>query len=167
MLDLTGLDRAIIAHTFPRGIARMSNWEHELETLLNRLGVHWESSPAHDLPSEAEDADAPEPDELAAMMDDDLEDEDWEHLAEEELDQLGVVRREMQATVGRVARMVRAGRLDSVIRDDMIFVLRELCRVQPSGVNGESNEEEQLATAAAILHFCRIVLRLTHALAQQ
>lgn len=167
MLDLTGLDGAPVAHSFLRGIARMSNWEHELETLLNRLGVHWESSPAHESASEAEDADVPEPDELAAMMDDDLEGEDWEHLAEEELDQLGVVRREMQATVGRVARMVRAGRLDSVIRDDVIFVLRELCRVQPSGVNGESDEEEQLATAAAILHFCRIVLRLTHALAQQ
>ena len=167
MLDLTGLDGATVAHTFPRGIARMSNWEHELETLLNRLGVRWESSPAHEPAAEDGEADATEPDELAALMNDDMEDEDWEHLAEEELDQLGVVRREMQATVGRVARMVRAGRLDSVIRDDVIFVLRELCRVQPPGVNGESNEEEQLATAAAILHFCRIVLRLTHALAQQ
>jgi hypothetical protein len=144
----------------------MSNWEHELETLLSRLGVHWEPSPAHAPEAEADEAEVPGPEELAALLDDDLEDEDWEHLAEEEVDQLGVVRREMQATVGRVARMVRAGRLDSVIRDDVLFVLRALCRVQPL-LEGESDEDAQLATAAAILHFCRIVLRLTHALAQQ
>jgi len=71
----------------------------------------------------------------------------------------------MQATLGRVTRMVRSGRLDSVIQDDVLFVLRALCRVQPP-LDGESDEEAQLAAAAAILHFCRIVLRLTHALAQ-
>src|SRR5215470_13566180 len=103
----------------------MSNWEHELETLLNRLGVHWEDSPAPEPASDAVDVDAPEPEELEALLDDDLDDVDWEHLVEEEVDQLSVVRREMQATVGRVARMVRTGRLDSVIRDDVIFVLRE------------------------------------------
>ncbi len=138
----------------------MSNWEYELETLLSRLGVQWEALPAHKPEAEVED-DALEPEALASSLDDGLDGENWERLAEEELDQLSVVRREIEATVGRVSRMVRAGRLDSVIRDDVLFVLRALCRVRPVAGGGESEEEEQLAAAAAILHFCRIVLRLT------
>jgi hypothetical protein len=142
----------------------MSNWENELEIILSRLGVRWESP----LPNEPEiDADAAEAAELAAMMGDDLENEDWGKLEDDDLDQVGVVRREIQATVSRVARMARAGQLDGVIKDDVLFVLRALCRSQPQAEDGESEEDAQLATAAAILHFCRIVLRLTHALAQQ
>jgi len=67
----------------------MSNWEHELETLLSRLGVRWEPSPAHLPEAGVEDGEAPGPEELAAIMEEEVEDEDWEHLAEEELDQLG------------------------------------------------------------------------------
>ncbi len=142
----------------------MSNWEHELEMLLNRLGVDWES-----LPPDASEADAEvaETAELDMTLDDALAYGDLETLEDDDLDQLGVIRREIQATVGRVARMVRAGRLDSAIKDDVLFVLRALCRTQPQPEEGENEEEAQLATAAAILHFCRIVLRLTHALAQQ
>ena len=143
----------------------MSNWEHELETLLNRLGVRWEPLPPDEPKAEAEIAEVGE---SVTTMDDGLEDENWqEGLEDDDLDQLGVVRREIQATIGRVTRMVRAGRLDSVIKDDVLFVLRALCRTQPQPEEGENEEEAQLATAAAILHFCRIVLRLTHALAQQ
>ncbi len=145
----------------------MSNWEHELETLLSRLGVRSESSPPHESGSDATETDFADPAELAALKDADVEDEDWDGLEDDDLDQLGVVRREMQATVGRVARMVYAGRLDSAIKDDVLFVLRALCRAQPQPDEGESEEDAQLAAAAAILHFCRIVLRLTHALAQQ
>jgi hypothetical protein len=145
----------------------MSNWEHELETLLNRLGVGWESLPPDELGADGADADLADAAEMAALMEADAEAEDWETLEDDSLDQLSVVRREMQATVGRVTRMVRTGRLDSVIKDDVLFVLRALCRSQPQPDEGESEEDAQLATAAAILHFCRIVLRLTHALAQQ
>jgi len=145
----------------------MSSWEHELETLLNRLGVRSESSPPNEPVPDVSDADVADPAELAALMDVDVDDEDWDGLEDDDLDQLGVVRREMQATVGRVARMVHAGRLDSAIKDDVLFVLRALCRAQPQPDEGESVEDAQLAAAAAILHFCRIVLRLTHALAQQ
>ena len=142
----------------------MSNWEHELEMLLNRLGVDWESLPPDGPEADAAGVDAPD---LIMTIHDDLVYGDWENLEDDDLDQLGVVRREIQATVGRVARMARAGRLDSVIKDDVIFVLRALCRTRLQPEEGENEEEAQLATAAAILHFCRIVLRLTHALAQQ
>jgi hypothetical protein len=140
----------------------MSNWELELEALFRRLGVQW------DTPIDEEEADPydADPAGLAALAEEALTDEK-EGTTDDDLDQLGVVRREMQATVGRVARMVRDGRLDSAIRDDVLYVLRALVRSQPPLEEGEAEEEAQLATAAAILHFCRIVLRLTHALAQQ
>jgi hypothetical protein len=145
----------------------MSNWELELETLLNRLGVRWDPLPPDESKTAGADADVTDAAELDGLIDADLEDENWETLEDDDLDQVSVVRREMQATVGRVTRMVRTGRLDSVIKDDVLLVLRALCRSQPQLEEGESEEEAQLATAAAILHFCRIVLRLTHALAQQ
>ncbi len=142
----------------------MSNWERELETLLNRLGVQWEALPPDVPRTDADLADAAEVD---GVIDADLEDEDWEAGEDDDLDQITVVRREMQATVGRVLRMARSGRLDSAIKDDVLLVLRALCRSQPQPEEGESEEEAQLAMASAILHFCRIVMRLTHALAQQ
>ncbi len=145
----------------------MSNWERELETLLNRLGVRWEAVPPDEPGGNAADADLADPAELDGLIDADLESADWEAVEDDDLDQVSVVRREMQATVARVARMVRSGQLDSAIRDDVLLVLRALCRPQLKPDEGESEEDAQLATAAAILHFCRIVLRLTHALAQQ
>jgi hypothetical protein len=141
----------------------MSNWELELEALFKRLGVQWDAPPEEEDEADPYDAD---PAGLAALAEEALADETGAN-AEDDLDQLGVVRREMQATVGRVARMVRDGRLDSAISDDVLFVLRALVRSHPQLEEGETEEEAQLATAAAILHFCRIVLRLTHALAQQ
>ena len=164
MLDWTRSEGAIAVTVFWREAARMSNWELELETLLNRLGVRWESLPPNE---PGADGDLSDPAEVDGLVDADLGDEDWEALEDDDLDQVSVVRREMQATVGRVTRMVRIGQLDSAIRDDVLLVLRALCRSHPQPDEGESEEDAQLATAAAILHFCRIVLRMTHALAQQ
>jgi len=147
---------------FWREAARMSNWERELETLLNRLGVRWES-----VPPDAPGTDLADAAEVDGLVTADLEDEDWETVEDDDLDQITVVRREMQATVGRVLRMARSGRLDSAVKDDVLLVLRALCRTPPQPYEGESEEEAQLAMASAILHFCRIVMRLTHALAQQ
>lgn len=164
MLDWTRSSGALAVHVFWREAARMSNWEHELETLLNRLGVRWESLPPNE---PGVDGDLAEAADLDGLIEADLADENWEAVEDDDLDQVTVVRREMQATVSRVTRMVRSGRLDSAIRDDVLLVLRALCRSQPQPDEGESEEDAQLATASAILHFCRIVLRLTHALAQQ
>jgi hypothetical protein len=166
MLDWTRSAGASTFTVFWREATRMSNWELELETLLNRLGVRWEAVPPHE-PTAAADADLADPAELDGKIDADLKSADWETVEDDDLDQVSVVRREMQATVARVAHMVRSGQLDSAIRDDVVLVLRALCRPQPRPDKGESEEDAQLATAAAILRFCRIVLRLTHALAQQ
>jgi hypothetical protein len=167
MLDWTRSERAIAVKVFWREAVRMSNWEHELETLLSRLGVRWESLPPNEPGTDRADVDLAHAADVDGLIAADLENDDWETLEEDDLDQVSVVRREMQATVARVTRMVRSGRLDSAIKDDVLLVLRALCRSQPQPDEGESEEDAQLATAAAILHFCRIVLRLTHALAQQ
>ena len=75
----------------------MSNWERELETLLNRLGVRWEAVPPDEPGVPAADADLADAVELDGLIDADLESADWETVEEDDLDQVSVVRREMQA----------------------------------------------------------------------
>ncbi len=66
----------------------MSNWERELETLLNRLGVRWEP-----LSPEAPGADLADAVESDGLIDANLADEDWEMAEDDDLDQITVVRR--------------------------------------------------------------------------
>ncbi len=79
-----------------------------------------------------------------------------------EEDQFSIVNREMEATVSEVARLVRSGLGDAALRDDVVRVLRALTR-RPPGSMADS-QEWQLTSAAAVLHFCRIVLRLARAI---
>jgi hypothetical protein len=128
MLDWTRSKGAIAVAVFWREAARMSNWELELETLLNRLGVRWESLPPNE---PGVNGDLADPAEMDGLIEADLGDEDWETLEDDDLDQVSVVRREMQATVARVTRMVRSGRLDSAVRDDVLLVLRAVSFSSP------------------------------------
>lgn len=75
--------------------------------------------------------------------------------------ELGVVRREMEATVARVVHLERIGELDRSLRDDVVYVLQALTRPQPGPLASSDRHEWHLETAAAVLHFCRVVLRLT------
>src|SRR5262249_15194689 len=106
------------------------------------------------------------------------DDEPLVEVAPREGDEVSAVRREIEATVQQVMALVRAGRMEPALRDDVILVLDALTRPRPgkpaSGrarprrISGpdDSATEWQLASAAAILRFCRIVLRLTNALAR-
>ncbi len=90
-------------------------------------------------------------------------------------DEVAAVRSEIEATLHRVVALTQAGKLDPLVRDDVIFVLQALTRPQPRGGRsrprprgpGDSSTEWQLASAAAVLHFCRIVLRMTQAVAAE
>jgi hypothetical protein len=86
-------------------------------------------------------------------------------------EEVSAVRSEIEATVGEVVALVRAGRMDRALRDDVIYVLDALTRPRPGdsgrhrqGGPSDSSHEWNLASAAAVLRFCRIVLRLTNAL---
>jgi hypothetical protein len=152
----------------------MPDWQSELETLLSRLEVSVERS-GHAVfadgmtPSDAHvggDPDASGPWDLAA-------------LASEEVpvdgDEVSAVRSEIEATVEQVVSLVNTGRIETSLRDDVIFVLQALTRPHPpdgraptpSDADLDSNMEWHLASAAAVLRFCRIVQRLTFALSRE
>lgn len=89
-----------------------------------------------------------------------------------ENEEVSAIRSEIEATLGRVLALARAGRMDGDMRDDVIFVLQALTRPHPgatvaaSGADtAEARDEWQLGSAAAVLRFCRMVVRLTNALA--
>ncbi len=128
----------------------MPHWEAELKTLLASLGVSLE-------------ADSAEPDLSSTPKSVQFGHKD-DGLAEFEDDHFTLVNREIEATVREVARVSRSGLLDQALRNDVIFVLRALTR--DTGSTGIDAESWHLDSAAAVLHFCRIVQRLTRALSQ-
>lgn len=161
----------------------MPGWQSELEALLSQLQVSLEPgrlpSPIIRMPAQSdsaldatdgspdeEDPDAYLPWDLDALPADDVPADGEEVHA---------VSREIEVTVRRVIAMARAGRMESALRDDVIFVLQALTRPSPyekpnrrqRGTSDDASQEWQLASAAAVLRFCRIVLRLTDVLSRE
>jgi hypothetical protein len=130
----------------------MSHWEEELQSLLASLGVSLEDGEA---PEATPDGESAEPFiSQRSPGDDDRSDDEQQEI----------VKREMQATVFAVDRLTRAGYLEPAVHHDVVRVLHALMRPAPDG--GPDSQEWQLTSAAAVLRFCRIVLRLTKALTQ-
>jgi hypothetical protein len=137
--------------------ALMANWQDELESLLASFGVALE---------------APAPDQLRA--EDSLnryllaQPEQSEPPVEHGVEVIAV-QSEVEATVRQVVSLVRSGSIDSALREDVAFVLRALTR--PGVVTSNASEtisaasglEWNIESAAAVLRFCRIVLRLAQA----
>ncbi|MGH2517098.1 MAG: hypothetical protein ACRDHP_15720 [Ktedonobacterales bacterium] len=162
----------------------MPGWQSELEALLSQLHVALEDGR---LPPQA--AQAPvstdsltHHDQTRRMSEGTDISQPWEpdtlQQAEEippDGDEVNAVSREIEATVRRVISMARAGRMESALRDDVVFVLQALTRPSPHekppkrrrGVEDDASQEWQLASAAAVLRFCRIVLRLTDVLSRE
>jgi hypothetical protein len=146
----------------------MAEWESEVAALLRSLDVSFgdDSQPAEnasaDLPPEAETA--------HAGLEDDADlsfvGRPTPRLASPD-EPVSVVRREIEATLTRVIQLTRAGQLDRALRDDVVFVLRALTRPCPAAEQEDEPDEWQLASAAAVLHFCRVVTRLTRPLAHE
>ena len=155
----------------------MADWRAELDTLLSHLNVSLEQGSAtgrHDgATARGRDEDA-----TPVELDADSSVEAKAPRGEDALadgDEVSAVRSEIEATVRRVIELAQAGKLDTSLRDDVVFVLQALTRPRPRGVQSrprrrgvdDSSSEWQLASAAAVLHFCRIVLRLTQAAAAE
>lgn len=156
----------------------MADWQAELESLLSQLHVSLDG---------AVDAVAPvagmagSDGAASATMDEADSDIPWTlgPLTAEELpadgEEVSAVRDEIAATVRQVVHLARTGRMESALRDDVAFVLQALTRPRPAGSTrranrareAEAQQEWQLATAAAVLRFCRLVLRLTNALSSE
>jgi hypothetical protein len=147
----------------------MPDWQRELEALLLQLHVSLDSAnPSDDVRNDqhtawpgtaANDGSSAHLTKASTPMD---------HIPAE-FDEVSVVQSEIAATVGHVIALAKAGQMDRALRDDVVFVLRALTRPYPKvpRVQGrergrsEPGKEWQFASEAAVLRFCRIVLRLT------
>lgn len=153
----------------------MAGWEEELAVLLRDLGVTQEepstrtrstrkrhgegkSHPPSYPPSPTEDPSAD-----ATFLDD--EDEDEEYEEEAWLTDLNEMRREVDSIVTQVIQLMQRGDLDTSLKEDVLIVLRALRRRVPSVLAPQTiasaSEEAYLESAASLLHFCRLVLRLS------
>ncbi len=129
----------------------MPHWEDELRTLLKSLGVVLDDGA---MPL-SRNAGAVAPAHAGGTLPLESDDPDEDHFA--------IIQREMEATVREVARLARTGKMEAILRDDVIYVLRALTR--PAPASATDFDEWRYASAAAVLHFCRLVLRLAQALA--
>ena len=137
--------------------ALMANWQDELESLLASFGVALEAPALDQLRAE---------DSLNRYLL--AQPEQSEPLVEHGVEVIAV-QSEVEATVRQVVSLVRSGSIDSALREDVAFVLRALTRPGAATSNaGEtisaaSGLEWNIESAAAVLRFCRIVLRLAQA----
>ncbi len=158
---------------------RVAHWQSELESLLSQLHVTSTTAARADegvshtrdaLPSEGvahDDLDGSVPWELGALTTEDAPPDGVE---------VSAVRSEIEATIEQVMALVQSGRVEGAFQDDVVFVLRALTRPHPPFVTseawradgaGEDHAEWHLASAAAVLRFCRIVQRLLREVAEE
>lgn len=153
----------------------MADWQGELRALLASLDVSLDPDPSvsngrtrHNVADNPERANGRSGDQDVAL---DADGVNPDELAPEGIE-VSAVRSEMEATLEHVMALVQSGRMERTLRDDVVYVLRALTRPGPEKLlpkaarqaARESAQEWNLASAAAVLHFCRIVLRLTQAI---
>jgi len=152
----------------------MAGWEEELAVLLRELGVTQEEPKAHLRPTHINEADyvqgkpplRPRPrvkrqvqstDALfwGGTADSEVEDDDAR------MDDLYLMRREVDSIVKQVIRLMQHGDLDISLKEDVLVVLRALRRRASVTQQAAASDAAYLESAAAMLHFCRLVLRLS------
>jgi hypothetical protein len=69
--------------------------------------------------------------------------------------------REIDSIVHQVIHLMQHGDLDSSLKEDVMVVLRALRRRSAVTQQAATGDEAYLESAAAMLHFCRLVLRLS------
>ncbi|HEY7339874.1 MAG TPA: hypothetical protein VH591_03250 [Ktedonobacterales bacterium] len=141
----------------------MADWQGQLADLLASLNVSLdpnESVPrAIDLRSESFSR-MPIPTEETQPSGVSAEDAPIEGI------EVSAVRSEIEFIVARVVELERAGAIDRVLRDDVIYVLQALTRPAPLTPRPtllrrrhDADQEWDLASAAAVLRFCRLIQR--------
>lgn len=77
------------------------------------------------------------------------------------MSELHMMRREVNTIVSQVVHLMQHGDLDSAFKEDVLVVLRALRRRASVTQQAAASEIAYLEFAAAMLHFCRLVLRLS------
>jgi hypothetical protein len=142
--------------------ASMAGWEQELAELLRELGVTQEEPRTHprlsnklirsDVKRHERTADAIF---LGDSRESESEDEEvW-------ISDLTLMRREIDSIVRQVIHLMQRGDLDKSLKEDVLVVLRALRRRSAVTQQAATGDEAYLESAAAMLHFCRLVLRLS------
>ena len=140
----------------------MAGWEEELAELLRELGVTQEEPKTHLPPASRfmhSDVKRREPDADAIILGDigggqAYDDDAW-------LSDLSSMRREIDSIVRQVINLMQRGDLDKSLKEDVLVVLRALRRRAAVTQQAAASDEAYLESAAAMLHFCRLVLRLS------
>ena len=139
----------------------MAGWEQELAELLCELGVTQEEPKTHLRPTSKlmhSDVKRREPAADAIILGESGggqgDDEAW-------VSDLSSMRREIDSIVRQVIHLMQRGDLDKSLKEDVMVVLRALRRRAAVTQQAASGDEAYLESAAAMLHFCRLVLRLS------
>jgi hypothetical protein len=152
----------------------MAGWEQELAELLSELGVTLETAdsqmdrhPTHptDLtcsrepPLQTLHSDVEQRTEASGALE--READEAADLEDAWLNELRLMRREVDSIVAQVIRLMQRGDLDPSLKEDVMVVLRALRRRASLSQQAALGDESYLEFAAAMLHFCRLVLRLS------
>ena len=140
----------------------MAGWEQELAGLLRELGVTQEEPktlPQFSNKLMRSDVKRREQNTDAFFVSDinEIEAEDEEVW----MSDLTAMRREIDSIVRQVIHLMQRGDLDPSLKEDVMVVLRALRRRSAVTQQAATSDEAYLESAAAMLHFCRLVLRLS------
>ncbi|HEV2582715.1 MAG TPA: hypothetical protein VGT44_17790, partial [Ktedonobacteraceae bacterium] len=81
--------------------------------------------------------------------------------AEAWLEDLDTMRREVDSIVRQVIRLIKRGGLEPSLKEDVMVVLRALRSRASATRPAIDGEIASIESNAAMLHFCRIILRLS------
>jgi len=138
----------------------MAGWEEELAALLSELGVKQEEPQAHFQLRKPLHGDVKRREQFTDALlwggDSEGDDDSW-------INDLDMMRREVDSIVSQVILLMQRGGLDTSLKEDVMVVLRALRRRLPATrqFTANSSDEAYLESASAMLHFCRLVLQLS------
>ncbi|HLZ80730.1 MAG TPA: hypothetical protein VKP04_03800 [Ktedonobacteraceae bacterium] len=152
----------------------MASWEDELAVLLRELGVSLEEPRIHLGPTHILEGHQQEKLPLREKKDSKRQTQStdaliWSSAANSDIDEdawlsdLRMMRREVESIVIQVVRLMQRGDLDPSLKEDVMVVLRALRRRASVTQQAAASDTAYLEFAAAMLHFCRLVLRLSEA----
>lgn len=136
----------------------MAGWEEELAIILSELGVKQEEAKTH--PRKPMRSDVKRHKHFAdaifykSFEDSKSQDEDW-------MNDLNLMRREVDSIVNQVVLLMQRGDLDCSLKEDVMVVLRALRRRAHVTQQAAAGDQAYLESATAMLHFCRLVLQLS------
>ncbi len=144
----------------------MAGWQEELAEMLRELGVTQEEPKTHLRPtgklirSDSRRRSQAREKSADAFIFGDI-DADAVNDTETSLTDLSLMRREVDSIVRQVIHLMQHGDLDKSLKEDVMVVLRALRRRSMVTQQAAASDEAYLEFASAMLHFCRLVLRLS------